>query len=66
MSALCSSLRDCRDLPAALEAVDDALLSELSDDALCEAVLEEDIMLPEAVVVPALPLRGVEAPIADD
>jgi hypothetical protein len=49
-----------------LEAVDDALLSELSDDALCEAVLEEDIMLPEAVVVPALPLRGVEAPIADD
>jgi hypothetical protein len=53
-----------------LEAVDDALLSELlselSDDALCEAELEEDIMLPEAVVVPALPLTGVEAPIADD
>jgi hypothetical protein len=53
-----------------LEAVDDALLSELSDelsdDALCEVVLEEDIMLPEAVVVPALPLRGVEAPVADD
>lgn len=53
-----------------MEAVDDALLSELSDElsdeALCEAELEEDIMLPEAVVVPALPLTGVEAPIADD
>jgi hypothetical protein len=70
MSALCPSLRDCEDLPAELEAVDDALLSELSDElsdeALCEAELEEDIMLPEAVVVPALPLTGVEAPIADD
>jgi hypothetical protein len=56
--------------PAALEAVDDALLSELSDELsvepVCEAELEEDIMLPEVVVVPALPLTGVEAPVADD
>jgi hypothetical protein len=53
-----------------LEAVDDALLSELSDELsvepVCEAELEEDIMLPEVVVVPALPLTGVEAPVADD
>jgi hypothetical protein len=66
MSASCPWLRDREDLPSALEAVDDALLSELSDEPLCEAELEEDIKLPEVVVVPALPPRGVEAPVADD
>ena len=63
-----------KNIPAALEAVDDALLSELSDELseelsiepVCEAELEEDMMLPEVVVVPALPLTGVEAPVADD
>jgi len=48
--------------------VDDALLSELSDELepVCEAEPEEDAMLPEEVVLPALPLTGVEAPVADE
>jgi hypothetical protein len=68
-SALILSTRDSKDLPAASDAVDDALLSELSelsDESVCEEEPDEDAMLPEAVVVPALPLTGVEAPVADD
>jgi len=46
--------------------VDNALLSELSDEPVCEAEPEDDIVLPDVVVLPALPLTGVEAPVADE
>lgn len=52
--------------PAASEAVDDALLSELSE--LSEPVSDDepvsDAELPEPVVLPALPLAGEEESVA--
>jgi hypothetical protein len=64
-SALSFPARESKNLPAASDAVDDALLSELSelsDEPVCEEEPEEDA----TVVVPALPLAGAEAPVADD
>lgn len=52
-------------LPAASEAVDEALLSELSEDSVSDDDDPvSDAELPDPVVLPALPLAGAEESVA--